>query len=148
MAPILSDIIDEDVLTAVHHSPAIGLCDESTNISVTKELILYARILCGKEVKAHFLKLSDGKAETIVKAILAYLEKSDIPLSTITGFCSDGAGSTSGVATCLKMLHPQLLPIHCINHHLALGTSQAATLPSSFWRDSDKHFQVLSLQCY
>ena len=33
------------------------LCDESTDISVTKELILCARILHGKEVKAHFFKL-------------------------------------------------------------------------------------------
>ena len=131
---ILSDIIEEDVLTAVRSSPAIGLmCDESTDISVTKELILYARILSGKEVQAHFLKLThinDGKAETITKAILEYLEKNDIPLSTITGFGSDGAnvmvGSTSGVATRLKMLHPQLLSILCINHRLALGTSQAA----------------------
>ena len=65
-----------------------------------------------------------------MKVILAYLEKSDISFSTITGFGSDGANvmveSTSGVATCLKMLHPQLLSIHCINHRLALGTSQAA----------------------
>ena len=37
-------------------------------------------------------------------------------------------GSTSGVATRLKMLHPQLLSIHCINHRLALGTSQAAAV--------------------
>ena len=33
---VLSDIIEADVQTAVHHSPAIGLmCDESTDISVT-----------------------------------------------------------------------------------------------------------------
>ena len=106
------------------------MCDESTDISVTNELILYARILCGKEVKAHFLRLihiSTSTTETIMKAILAYLEKNYIPLSTITGFGSDGpdvmVGSTSGVATHLKMLQ---LPIHCINHRLALGTSQAA----------------------
>lgn len=62
-----------------------------------------------KDVKAHFLKvihIRDG-TETIVKAIL---EKSYTPLTTITGFGSDGAnvmvGCTSGVAT---RLHLQLL---------------------------------------
>ena len=46
---VLSDIIEEDVLTAVHHSSATGLmCDESTDISVTKELILYAYILLAR----------------------------------------------------------------------------------------------------
>ena len=62
---VLSDIIKEDVLTVVRHSAAIGL---STDNSVTKELILYVCILCGKEVKAHFLKIihiSDDTAETI-----------------------------------------------------------------------------------
>ena len=132
---VLSDIIEEDVLATVHKSPAIGLmCDESTDISVTKELILYARILSCGEAQAHFLKLiyiHDGKAETIENTILAYLEEAGIPLSTITGFGSDGAnvmvGSINGVATRLKRLNPQLLSIHCINHRLALGTSQAAT---------------------
>jgi len=33
------------------------MCDESTDISVTKDLILYARILSSGEVQAHFLKL-------------------------------------------------------------------------------------------
>lgn len=55
---VLSDVIEENVLDQVHKSPAIGLmCDESTDISVTKELILYARILSSGEVQAHFLKL-------------------------------------------------------------------------------------------
>ena len=115
----------------MHKSPAIGLmCDESTDISVTKELILYARILSCGEVRAHFLKINDGTAETIKNAILSYLEEANIPLFTITGFGSDGAnvmvGSIIGVATRLKRLNPQLLSIHCINHRLALGTSQAA----------------------
>ena len=129
---VLSDIIEEDVLDQVHKSPAIGLmCDESTDISVTKELILYARILSCGEVRAHFLKLiNDGTAETIKNAILSYLEEANIPLFTITGFGSNGAnvmvGSISGVATRLKRLNLQLLSIHCINHRLALGTSQAA----------------------
>ena len=55
---VLSDTIEENVLAIVRRSPAIGLmCDESTDISVTSELILYVCILLGREVQAHFLKL-------------------------------------------------------------------------------------------
>ena len=45
------------------------MADECTHISITKELILYACILCGSEVHACFLKIDirDGKAETIEK---------------------------------------------------------------------------------
>ena len=35
-------------------------------------------------------------------------------------------GRVSGVAAWLKHHNPQILSIHCINHRLALGTSQAA----------------------
>ena len=131
---ILSGTIEEDLLNKIRISPAIGLmCDESTDISVTKELILYARIIaCGK-VSTHFLKLihiPDGKAETIETALISFLDHTNIPISSITAFGSDGAnvmvGRVSGVAARLKRRNPQILSIHCINHRLALGTSQAA----------------------
>ena len=61
------------------------MCDESTDISVTKEVILYARIFAGGKVSTHFLKLIyilDGKAETIEKALLSFLDETNIPIST------------------------------------------------------------------
>ena len=92
---ILSGTIEEDLLNKIRISPAIGLmCDESTDISVTKELILYARIIaCGK-VSTHFLKLNhipDGKAETIETTLISFLDHTNIPISSITAFGSDGA---------------------------------------------------------
>ena len=131
---ILSNVTEEDLLKQIQLSPAIGLmCDESTDISVTKELILNARIIAGGKVSAHFLKLIhilDGKAETIEKALLSFLDETNIPMSNITAFGSDGAnvmvGRVSGVAARLKRHNPQILSIHCINHRLALGTLRAA----------------------
>ena len=112
----------------------IGLMiDESTDISVTKELILYARVLYNSDVHACFLKIikiADGKAETIEKALVAYLQECNLSICKISSFGSDGAavmtGSVTGVATRLKKLNPKMLSIHCINHRLALGVSQAA----------------------
>ena len=104
---------------------------------MTKELILYAQGLCNSNVHLCFLKLikiPDGTAETIEKAILTYLEQANITVSRISSFGSDGApvmlGSVSGVSTRLKRLNPEMLSVHCINHRLALGVSQAAdTVP-------------------
>ena len=71
---------------------------------------------------------------TIENAILTYLEQADIPISRISSFGSDGAavmvGAVSGITTRLKRLNPEMLSVHCINHRLALGVSQAAnTVP-------------------
>ena len=68
--------------------------DESTDISVTKELILYACILCGGKIIVHFLKIikiPNGTADTIEKTIHTFLEKALIPPSHIASFDSDGA---------------------------------------------------------
>ena len=68
---VLSNIVEEDILTAVRNSPGIGLmCDESTDISVTKELILYARILHGKEVKKEEIEGSFNYYLSIVYVIM------------------------------------------------------------------------------
>ena len=98
-----------NILMTVRASPAIGLmADESTDISVTKELILYARVLCRGDVRVFFLKIiniADGCAGTIENAILTYLEQADIPISRISSFGSDRAavmvGAVSGVTTWL-----------------------------------------------
>ena len=60
-------------------------------------------------MKVHFLKLIkivDGTADTLEKAILTYVEQANIPISS---FGSDGAfvmvGTVNGVATRLKRLN-------------------------------------------
>ena len=131
---VMSQQIGDDVLERVRGSPAIGLMvDESTDISTTKELSLYARALFNGEVKVYFLKLvkiPNGTADEIENAIVTYLQEAKVGISKISSFGSDGAavmtGGVNGVSTRLKRLNPHMISIHCINHHLALGVSQAA----------------------
>ena len=53
---VMAEIIGHDILEKVRASPEVGLmADESTDISVTKELIVYARTLYGREVFFFFL---------------------------------------------------------------------------------------------
>ncbi|XP_033103941.1 zinc finger protein 862-like, partial [Anneissia japonica] len=110
------------------------LVDETTNVAVKKELIIYIRYLKESERESEtlfsgMLGLYDGKTETIVKAIIDHLHSNDLP-KNMCALGSDGAavmvGSRNGVAAKLKEQVPRLLNNHCVAHRLALASSQAA----------------------
>ena len=113
------------------------MADETTDISVSKELILYVRYIIPsaiseKCVRSDFLnitELQDGKAATITEVILEILARLNIPIQRVMGFGSDGAsvmvGRRAGVATLLKQSNPELIAIHCVAHRLALAVAQA-----------------------
>ena len=103
---IMSQILGEKVITNVQASPAIGfMADECTHISIMKDLIVYARILCGSEVDICFLKIINICWWQIWNNWESY------------SFLSF---SEEGVAARLKQLNPEKISVHCINHHLAL----------------------------
>ena len=132
---VLASQIEIDQHKDIFSSQYISLMtDETTDIAVVKELVLYARYLApdGGAPKSTFLKirdLVDGTAESIYNAITQYCETKDIPLSKCVGFGSDGAnvmtGIRSGVCARLKVDNPYLVGIHCIAHRLALAAAQA-----------------------
>ena len=72
------------------------MVDESTDVSILKQLVLYGRCVVNGEVKTQFLKiigLADGKAPTIVDSITRYLASVDLESTwdTMSSFGSDGA---------------------------------------------------------
>ena len=128
---VISSVIEDDIIQKMRSSMTIGLmADESTFVSITKELVLYGRVVVDGKINSKMVKLDDGKANTIVAAISDYLKEVDISLSHVSSFGSDGAavmiGRNSGVSTQLKALNPALISIHCICHRLALAAAQAA----------------------
>lgn len=131
---IISGLVEEDVLENVKASSFYSLMvDESTNISILKQLVLYGRCVVNGELKTRFLKivdLADGKAPTIVDAITTYLTSVDLGIDTMSSFGSDGAsvmtGRHAGVATLLRSKNVQMIAVHCICHRLALASAQAS----------------------
>ena len=126
------------MLSQLQDSPYIALmADETTDIAITKELILYARYIVPSAIPQHSVRsiflqvseLSDGKADTITTAILELLTSLDLSINKVMGFGSDGAsvmvGRRAGVATLLKGKNPQIVAIHCVAHRLALAVAQA-----------------------
>ena len=69
----LGEIVQESLKEEIQASPAFALLvDETTDVSILKQLIIYGRYLVEGEVHSRFLgivELPDGKAITITDAI-------------------------------------------------------------------------------
>lgn len=129
----MGEKVEHEQLKHFLTSPVFSiLIDETTDISVINEMVIYTRFITSDaQVCTVFLKiveLSNGSAETIEAALMTYLEEKSIPLSRLVGFGSDGAsvmiGKHSGVATRMKNRQPILTSIHCMAHRLALAAGQ------------------------
>ena len=97
------------------------MCNESTDASVTKQLIVFTHSNHGVRYRyLHTLEIPDGQAETIESTFLASLQEYGIGIEKIAGFGSDGANAMVGcrgdVASRLKKSNPLMLAIHSINY--------------------------------
>ncbi|KAK5900707.1 hypothetical protein CgunFtcFv8_025642 [Champsocephalus gunnari] len=96
MLEILGSVVEEPILANISASVAIGLeVDETTDVSVKKQLDVHVRYMDKNGLLySQFLDLvtvSDGRADTIVKAIRTILTKKNIPTQRIYGLGTDGA---------------------------------------------------------
>ncbi|KAK5847870.1 hypothetical protein PBY51_016964 [Eleginops maclovinus] len=153
MLQILGEVVEEPILEAIKSSKAIGLeIDESTDISVTKQLDLHVRYT-DKEGRmfCQFLDLvsiPDGTAITIAEAVKEVIIRKEIPQDRIFGLGTDGAavmtGRRNGTAKLLTDSWPGLVSVHCAAHRLALACKDAADgVP--YMKIFRKHLQDLHL---
>ena len=74
---VLSECVEQQLLSKVRASPAIGiLCDESTDSANMKQLVMLVRYLFEGKPYTSFLKVADiedGKASTISQSLLSIL---------------------------------------------------------------------------
>ena len=130
----LAENISLDIVKSLQASPFFSLCiDETTDVSISKQLIVYGRYLDQGEVNTSFLQiceLIDGNAETIGSKGCQVCDELQLDLQKLCGLRSDGAsvmlGVRGGVSTLLKEQTPFLVANHCIAHCLAPACGQAA----------------------
>ena len=131
----MSNQIEKDLLQQLVNSPCVSLmCDETTDISVLKQMVIYGKYLTDSgDTHTVFLRITDlfdGKAETIETALLQFCDASGISMQKVMGFGSDGAavmiGRRSGVSTRLRAHNPFMINIHCVAHRLALAAAQSS----------------------
>ena len=98
--------------------------DETTDVSVSQNLIIYIRylsedkVLGSVEPATSFLairSLYHANAESITREVLEVLSEKQIPLDKLTGLATDGAtvmtGKKSGVVQRFKEMQPDVLAI-------------------------------------
>lgn len=108
------------------------MCDETTDVTVVKEVIVYAHFL-GKDRKVctdfvGMMEVTDGTAKTIFTAIQQLCEREHLDIHCkLVAFGSDGAavmvGVRGGVAALLKEISPWVIANHCAAHRLALAAA-------------------------
>ncbi|XP_069088049.1 E3 SUMO-protein ligase KIAA1586-like isoform X1 [Pleurodeles waltl] len=127
---ICSDFMAE-LRSALHHTLII---DESTDISVTKMLVLFFkfRSITSTEHKMLFggiVTLSTCNAEAITIAVKEFYTANKLDLMKMVMFTSDGAsgmlGKNYGVATRLNQSIPHLVEKHCVVLREDLGVDDA-----------------------
>ena len=123
---VIDGMVLEDVLHDMQESTAFSIMvDESTDVSILKQLVIYGRAVAGGKLKKRYLKIidiDDGKAVTIVDALTSYFHSAGIHLNQMSSFGSDGAsvmiGCRGGVATLLRSENSEMIAVHCICHRL------------------------------
>lgn len=113
------------------------MADEGTDIAVSKKLVIYAKLVSDCIIpETHFLTNITIEEELCTASCVAQkiknvLEAHGVSLHKVMGFGSHGAsimtGRVGGVSTLLKKENPFMINIHCMAHHLALCSSQAAS---------------------
>ena len=133
----VATVIHDSIIKKIKQAKMLAiLIDESTDISVSKQMVVYARVVDENfNVCTHLLKnicISDPKsdAKVLYDSLFKYLVDEEIDIGKLKGFGSDGAavmvGKRSGVATRLKEVSPHCVNIHCMAHRFNLCTSQAS----------------------
>lgn len=123
------------------------MLDETTDVVVTKEVIVYAHYL-GKDskVQTSFIameEVADCRADTIMRVLKKVCNDNHLDIERkLVAFGSDRAAvmiaQHGGVAAQLKQLAPWVFSNHCVAHRLALASAQAA----------DEKFEMLLSQLY
>jgi hypothetical protein len=110
------------------------IVDESTDISVTKMLIIYIKYRptaakCHRTYFAGIVKLTACDSRTIYEAIKKFYADNQLDVQKMVMFTSDGAsvmlGKSNGVAALLRAEVPHLTVQHCVAHREDLGIDDA-----------------------
>ena len=132
--------LQKKILCRIRNSPFYGIMiDESTDISVTRHLVVFASIVEEGLPVTLFLGLlqipgSKKDATVIFDTLISHLRTWELDLCKFVAFGSDGAstmvGSQGGVATKIRLqVNPFLISCHCVAHRTNLAALDAAKAP-------------------
>ena len=127
----LAECVPKPIFGKLRDSPFFSLCiDETTDVSITKQLIVYGRYIVDGAVQTSFLRaleLPNGQARTITDAVCSLCADLEVDLKhRLCGLGSDGAsvmlGVRGGVSTLLK--NEVLRPLNNILKNFARASAR------------------------
>ncbi|XP_061170873.1 zinc finger protein 862-like [Saccostrea echinata] len=145
----LSKVADTHLNESLSASPMVTvMSDESTDISNTKRLVIYAQLISDDmKPSTHYvnnMECTDATGKGIAVSLLDEFKQRGVPASKIMSMGSDGAsamtGKQNGAAAIMQRQNPHMVNVHCVAHRLALCTSQAASKNSHL----QAHQQILT----
>lgn len=128
---VVKDMCMHEIRESQFHTLIV---DESTDISVTKMLIIYikyrpAGTKCHRTVFAGMVKLTSCDSRSIFHAIKEFYVTNNLDFQKMVMFTSDGAsvmlGRRNGVAALIRAEVPHLIEQHCVAHREDLGIDDA-----------------------
>ena len=119
---VIAECIQDEITEKLHKSPFVTvMADESTDIAVSKKLLIYAKLICdGIVPETHFLtnitiEEEQCTAPVVTQKIQNVIAARSIPVDKVMCFGSDGAsimtGRVGGVSTLLKKENPFMINI-------------------------------------
>ena len=107
LVTVIGECIESELVEIMCNSPFFVLMiDESTDLSVRKNLFIYINTLIPSgDINSNFANITEMKqcdADALTKVIVEYLEEKQIDVTRVAGLGSDGAS----VGAKLKPLNP------------------------------------------
>ncbi|CAI7782399.1 unnamed protein product [Closterium sp. NIES-53] len=135
MVHCLSTYLTNAQMDHINSSPFLGLqCDESTDRTRGKHMIVYLTFIMDRRVVTEFLTLLTVEkcdAASLFEVLMNHLRSAAVDVSKLVGISTDGAsvmtGKDNGLVARIREHAPHLFSCHCIAHREALAVKDAAT---------------------
>ena len=148
----LSDDIKCQVVEEIKNAP-FGLfaiqIDESTDISLCAQLMVYTKYIYNDTFKEEFLFCSSlettTKAADILEKVSTFFQSENLEWKNLVGCCTDGApsllGCHSGFRALVKRKVPKSKGVHSMLHRQVLASK---TLPNALKKVLDEMIQIVN----
>ncbi|CAI7860868.1 unnamed protein product [Closterium sp. NIES-53] len=135
MVHYLSTYLTNAQMDHINSSPFLGLqCDESTDRTRGKHMIVYLTFIMDRRVVTEFftlLTVEKCDAASLFEVLMNHLRSAGVDVSKLVGISTDGAsvmtGKDNGLVAQIREHAPHLFSCHCIAHREALAVKDAAT---------------------
>ncbi|CAI7854989.1 unnamed protein product [Closterium sp. NIES-54] len=135
MVHCLSTYLTNAQMDHINSSPFLGLqCDESTDRTRGKHMIVYLTFIMDRRVVTEFftlLTVEKCDAASLFEVLMNHLRSAGVDVSKLVGISTDGAsvmtGKDNGLVARIREHAAHLFSCHCIAHREALAVKDAAT---------------------